>query len=434
LIGDLVLIFALILVKGLIWAVYNSLIFVDIKRNKFFADKNSENTKRLEHIMESAEKQINTASIVNSLLGLSIGFLLANNIFADVRVILSGVLTELTKPAVYVSAIVIICVAAFFFAFFSIILPKIFAERMADKILFKLDWIIRFLYFIFIPFELAVSLSNRFIGLFIKESPDDDVSEAEILKMVDAGGESGSIDEDEKEMINNIFEFDDKTAVEVATHRKDIVALSVDASLDEILNLITTEKYTRIPVYKDSIDNVIGILHVKDLMNYIIKKGKTGLDIKNMLMEPFFVPFTKKADELFEEMQSNKIHICIVVDEYGGTAGIVTMEDLIEEVMGNILDEYDEEEQPEIAVLSDNNIRIDGTTSLDDVAEQLDIEMPLDEYETLSGFIIGQLGSIPSEDDTPVIEYKGYRFCVDKVEEKRIAQATVTKMDVAEEN
>jgi putative hemolysin len=169
-------------------------------------------------------------------------------------------------------------------------------------------------------------------------------------------------------------------------------------------------------------------------MNYIIKKGKTGLDIKNMLMEPFFVPFTKKADELFEEMQSNKIHICIVVDEYGGTAGIVTMEDLIEEVMGNILDEYDEEEQPEIAVLSDNNIRIDGTTSLDDVAEQLDIEMPLDEYETLSGFIIGQLGCIPSEDDTPVIEYKGYRFCVDKVEEKRIAQATVTKMDVAEED
>jgi putative hemolysin len=110
------------------------------------------------------------------------------------------------------------------------------------------------------------------------------------------------------------------------------------------------------------------------------------------------------------------------------------MEDLIEEVMGNILDEYDEEEQPEIAVLSDNNIRIDGTTSLDDVAEQLDIEMPLDEYETLSGFIIGQLGSIPSEDDTPVIEYKGYRFCVDKVEEKRIAQATVTKMDVAQED
>jgi putative hemolysin len=164
-------------------------------------------------------------------------------------------------------------------------------------------------------------------------------------------------------------------------------------------------------------------------MNHVITKGKNSIDIKKMLMEPFFVPFTKKADELFEEMQDNKIHICIVVDEYGGTAGIVTMEDLIEEIMGNILDEYDDEEEPEISVPSDNNIRIDGTASLDDVAEQLDIEMPLDEYDTLSGFIIGQLGVIPDDGQTPEIEYKGFRFCVDNVEEKRITQVTVEKID-----
>jgi putative hemolysin len=349
--------------------------------------------------------------------------------------LLRDILTTPNLPVVYISAAVIICVAAFFFAFFSIMLPRTFAERMADRILIKLDWILQLLYVIFKPFELAVSLSNRFLGLFIKENPDDDVSEEEILKMVDAGGESGSIDEDEKEMINNIFEFDDKTAVEVATHRKDIVALSVDASLDEILNVITTEKYSRIPIYKDSIDDIVGILHVKDVMNHVIKKGKNNLDIKKMLMKPFFVPFTKKADELFEEMQDNKIHICIVVDEYGGTAGIVTMEDLIEEVMGNILDEYDEEEQPEIAVLADNNIRIDGATSLDDVAEQLGIDMPLDEYETIGGFVIGQLGNIPEDGDTPQIEYEGYKFNVDKVEDKRIISVTVTKEEtVAEED
>lgn len=431
-IEHLLVIFALIIVKGIIWAIYNSIIIVDLKRARYISDKNDEKSRILDDILNNAERQVNTASIVNSLIGLTIGCLLALWVFRDVAQFLKE--TSILNHGVrLLTELAIIVVAAYFFAFFSIILPKLLSERAADKILIKLDWILKILCVIFMPFEVALNFSSRFFGMFLKEN-NDEVSEEEILKMVESGGESGSIDEDEKEMINNIFDFDDKTAVEVATHRKDIVAIPVDAPIDEILRVVTTEKFSRIPVYNESIDDIVGILHVKDLMNYIITNGKYSLNLKKLLMEPFFVPFTKKTDELFEEMQKKKIHICIVVDEYGGTAGIVTMEDLIEEIMGSILDEYDDEEEPEIAVLEDNNIRIEGTTSLDDVADRLEIDLPVDDYETLSGFIISELGRIPDDDETPEIEYGGYHFNVDKVEDKRIVQVTVEKINNGTEN
>lgn len=248
--------------------------------------------------------------------------------------------------------------------------------------------------------------------------------------MVDASGQEGSIDEHEKEMINNIFDFDDKNAEEIATHRKDIVAVPIDISVEELINTVTSEKFTRIPVYEDDIDNIIGILHIKDFMNAIINEGKDKFNLRNILMKPFFVPSTKKTDDLFEEMQQSNIHMAIVVDEYGGTAGVVTMEDLIEEVMGDIRDEYDGEEVPDITEVTERVTRIEGSTPLDDVAEKLDIEMPEEEYDTLGGFLIGQLDRIPDEDEKDItVEYGGYIFRIDEIEDNRIVMVTVIKQE-----
>lgn len=260
-----------------------------------------------------------------------------------------------------------------------------------------------------------------------KLKKNKDVTQEEIMELIDVGEETGTIDENEREMINNIFKFDDKTAEDIATHRKEIAALNIDSTNEEIIDFVLEQKYTRIPVYEENIDNIIGILHIKDVLKFLVNNDKSKLNIKKMLMKPMFVPISKKTDELFEQMQRDKIHMCIVIDEYGGTQGIVTMEDLIEEVMGDILDEYDEEEIPDITSINENEFVIDGTTDLETVSEELGIEFPEEDYDTLSGFFIGQIGHIPEDNENAEIEYQGYKFKIEEIEEKRISLIKVYK-------
>ncbi|MBR1737342.1 MAG: HlyC/CorC family transporter, partial [Firmicutes bacterium] len=279
------------------------------------------------------------------------------------------------------------------------------------------------------PFSYLIHVCSEIISKIFGFDDDLDITQEEIMNMIDAGEEDGTIDENEKEMISNIFEFDDKIAGDIATHRKDIVAIPINMPKDEIIKVVVEEKYTRYPVYEDNIDNIVGILHIKDIMRMIVEKGQDGIDIKKMIMKPYCVPFSKKTDELFEEMQKDKVHMSIIIDEYGGTAGIVTMEDLIEEIMGNIFDEYDEEEMPDIFQTDTVTYMIDGLTELDDISEKLDIQFPDDEYETISGFIIGQIGHIPNEEEHLEIEYGGYNFKIEKTEDKRITLIKATKIE-----
>jgi len=258
---------------------------------------------------------------------------------------------------------------------------------------------------------------------------DGEVTENEVRLMVDAVAESGTIDESEMAMIHNVFKFDDKTAEDIATHRTDIEAISSDASEEDVMSITSEVKYSRLPVYEDSIDNIVGILHIKDLLKYILKKGRGEFQLKVIMRKPYFVPLSKKLDELFEEMQKNKQHMAIVVDEYGGTIGLVTMEDIIEEIMGNIWDEYDEEEGPDIQEIDINTYRMNGTANLDDVAEVLGVNLPEDDYDTLGGFIIGQLGRIPAEEEQPEIEFNGLVFKVKRMDEKRIDSVIVCKSE-----
>ena len=258
-----------------------------------------------------------------------------------------------------------------------------------------------------------------------KAEQENNITEEGIRQMVDAGGDMGSIDETEKEMINNIFDLSNISVGEIATHRTDIVAIPLDATLEDITNVITEEKYSRIVVYDERIDNIVGVFHVKDMVKYILGDAKRMEEdyfhIEDILMTPYFVPFSKKTDELFQEMQKEKVHMAIVIDEYGGTAGIVTMEDVIEEIVGNIFDEYDVEEEEDICPIGEDDYRINGTTDLGDVEELLGIAFEDDEdYDTLGGYLIGRLGRIPDEEEKPEISVSGWLFQVESIEEKRI--------------
>jgi putative hemolysin len=215
------------------------------------------------------------------------------------------------------------------------------------------------------------------------------------------------------------------------THRTDVSGIEINASFDEVKKIVFEEQYTRFPVYEETIDDIIGILHVKDLLQFIEHQQIINFNLKSLLREPYFVPESKKTDELFRELQKRKVHIAVVIDEYGGTAGIITIEDLIEEIVGNIFDEYDEEEK-QIVALNHYTFDVDGSIDLEDLDEECELNLPMDEledYDTLSGFLTGLLGHIPEDNETVEITYRDIRFKILKAEDKVIEKVRIIKKD-----
>lgn len=257
------------------------------------------------------------------------------------------------------------------------------------------------------------------------KNKDEDTVEEEILSMVTEGHEQGIILEDEAEMINNIFEFGDKETKDVMTTRQKIIGIDAALSLEEAMNLILENNYSRYPLYDEDLDHIIGVLHLKDTMKYYVKDKK--VDIQTIAREPFFVHPTQSINKLFKEMQIKKIHMAIVIDEYGQTEGIIAMEDILEVIVGNILDEYDEEEHDIIRLSQEGSYLVRGMTRLEELEDTLDIEFPDEDIDTLNGFILYQLGRLPIENEDINIVYQGYSFKPIDIHEKMIAQVKVTR-------
>ena len=245
--------------------------------------------------------------------------------------------------------------------------------------------------------------------------------EEEVMSILEEGQGNGEIREEGKKMINAIFAFDDKLAHEIMTPRTDVFMIDIQDPIDEFIEDLMRLQYSRIPVCDGDSDNIIGILHVKDYMIKAYQDGFENVDIRSILRKAYFVPETKKIDTLFFELQKTKQHIAILIDEYCGFAGIVTMEDIIEEVMGDIDDEYDEEET-EIVKVDENTYMIDGNTDLDDINDELGLELVSENSETLGGFIIELLGDLPDEEEKEdkVIEYENLVFKIESVKDRRI--------------
>ncbi|EDU35934.1 hemolysin [Clostridium sporogenes] len=306
---------------------------------------------------------------------------------------------------------------------FGELLPKRIALGNSEKIaLFSIKPIIIFMK-ISLPFVNILTYSTNFLlkilGIDYKNI-EEKISEEEIKKMIDLGEETGVFNSTEKEMINSIFDFDNTLAKEIMTPRTSVFAMDINDSPKRLINNMLEERYSRVPIYEDDIDNIIGILHIKDMFSIINKENIKKEDLINILRAPYFIPETKAIDSLFKEMQTNKSYISILIDEYGGFSGIVTMEDLIEEVMGNIFDEYDEDNTEEIIKIDANTFLLDASITIDNLNEKLNLELPSENFDTLGGFILDITGAIPKCNVSSQIEYNNLIFKTEKVSNNRI--------------
>ena len=321
-----------------------------------------------------------------------------------------------------VAIIIITIILSYFTLVFGELVPKRIALQKSYEFAKVACGVIRGMAFVLRPviWLLSVSVNGVLRLLRLKvEAEEENVTEDEIRMMVDLGGEKGAIDEDEQEWIQNVFDFGDISVREAMTPRSDMDALDIESTDEEILEMIQESGHSRFPVYEESVDTVLGILNARD---YLLDRG-TGkkTPLKDLLRSAYFVPETIKADNLFKEMQKEKVHIAIVVDEYGGTEGIITMEDLLEEIVGNIYDEFDKAEQPEIEPLSENQWRVTGSVPISTLVDDLDLPLPeSDDYDTLGGMIVTRLNAIPKDGEQLDMEVNGVELHVEKIEDHRI--------------
>ena len=330
--------------------------------------------------------------------------------------LLSGVLLWLLTALLYIS----VCA----------LLPTYVAAHAPEKTFARTLGLAMFLLALFKPLLLfAKGLASLILKPFHVpvRALGERITKQEIRMMVDIGEEKGEIEADEKQMIENVFEFNNMTAVECMVHRKDVTAIDVEDDPAAILQTIQDSGLSRFPVYEEDVDNILGILTSRDyLLNDCYKRGRT---LRELIRPAYFVPESLRADLLFSEMQKRKQHMAIVVDEYGGTSGIVTLEDLLEEIVGNIYDEFDPQADEDIIPLSDTRLRVSGSARLDALGEKLGMELDEDEdCDTLGGLVFSQLSEIPSDGERPVVTCRGLRIAVEQLTDRRVEWAIVEKL------
>ena len=402
------------------------------------AKEGNKKAKNILKMLKSPSKFLATIQIGITLAGfLSSAF--ASDAFADkLAPVLNSWLPVLSLEAWRGIAIVLITIMLSFFTLvFGELVPKRLAMKYYEKISYATIGVIRGISIVTAPFVKLLTFSTNMISKIfgVGEAEEEVVTEEEIKMMIDEGEEKGTIERGEKQLLNNVFEFNDIIVSEVMTPRTEMYAIDINSDINDTLDEIDEFKYSRIPVYEDNIDDIKGILFVKDILKPL--KENKRIDIKKLIREPYFVPESKDIDELFKEMQQNKVQIAIAIDEYGGTAGLITMEDIIEELVGNIFDEYDEEEA-DYKKIDENTYILNGTITSYELKKIFNIELPDGDYETLSGYLIDKLGRIPDEDEHPVIEDENLTYKVEEIDDKRIKYVKVCRnmnnIDNEEEN
>lgn len=315
------------------------------------------------------------------------------------------------------------------------VLPRKLMRRNPESISYSCVYITWMITCVLTPVKWLLDGSVTVILFLLRINPkelEENVTEEEIISIVNEGHEQGLLEESEVEMISNIIEFDEKEVRDIMTHRRKIIGINTDMAIDEAINHMLYEGFSRYPLYEEDINNIVGILHLKDLMKYYMSEKDRSISLKSVAREPYFVPDTQSIDMLFRDMQAKKIHMAVAIDEYGQTVGIVAMEDVLEEIVGNIQDEYDVEEKL-IVKQGDGRYLMNGLASLEEIEEELNIEIDADDYDTLNGLLVSLLGHIPDEKERVNISFQGYCFHVLDVRDKMIRYVRVTK-EIMEEN
>ena len=420
--GYLIILFINLFLLGLFQSFTTALDSTSQSRLKNFTDENERYLKRLEFTIALIERPLKYQFSIKlfSLLIFSYSYLILWKMPYDFKLL---------------AILWVILVVTF-----SILLSSKIALLHSERIALKCCYFVYGLHIISIPlFWIAKTVINIILILFKQDIDIENkfFSEDEVMSMLEVGRESGIIKEEGRKMISSIFNFDDELAYEIMTPRTDVFAIDILEPTSEYIDKLMELRYSRIPVYEDDYDNIIGILNIKD---YLIKARETGfdkVDIRGILREPYFVPETKNIDSLFFELQKTKNHIAVLIDEYGGFSGIVTMEDIVEEIVGDIDDEYDEDAHV-VKQIDENTFLIDGNVSLDDLEEDYGIVLESDSSETIGGFIIDNLGEIPTESDLgKEMDFDKYIITITSVKERRIDKVklviTATKDSTEEE-
>lgn len=398
------------------------------------AKEGNKKAKRIKKMLKEPSKFLATIQIGITLAGFLSSAFAADAFASELAPKLNNLIDLGISTWNTISIVIITIILSYFSLVFGELVPKRLAMKNPEKIAFGTIGIIRFIHIITSPVVNFLNFSTNLICKLFGIGPQDEstVTEEEIRMMVDVGEEKGSIEEEEKELINNVFEFNDKTVSEVMVHRTEVYAIDINSNIEDILGELKEYKYSRIPVYDENIDNIVGVLFIKDLLAYVYTKKEAK--IKKLMRPAYFVSESKPINEFFKEMQRDKQQLAIVLDEYGGTAGIITMEDIIEELVGNIFDEYDEVEK-DYEKIDDNTFLINGSTSIYDLRKILEVDIPEGDYDTLSGYLIELLGRIPQDDEKPVIETKEVTYKIEEYEEKRILWVKACKnQEVKEKN
>lgn len=423
-IPELLLILILTLINAFFSASEMAIVSLNKNRINYLAEAGNEKARLILKLLDEPSKFLAIIQVGITLAG----FFASASAATTISERFSGVLREVNVPYSNKVSVILITI---FLAYVTLVFGELFPKRVALQNSEGISmFVIRPILFVskmMLPFVKLLSNSTNSLikisGINLKNL-EEKVSEEEIRTMIEVGQENGVFNETEKEMINGIFEFNDTLAKEVMTPRTDVFAVDIKETNNLIINEVLEEKYSRVPVYEEDIDNIIGILFIKDLFGYLLKASTDKIDMRKLLRPPYFVPENKNIDILFKELQESKNHMAILIDEYGGFSGIVTIEDLIEEVMGNIFDEYDEYEQ-DFKKIDTSTYLVSGSLAIDEVNEILNLNLQSENSDTIGGFVVDLLGSIPRDDEKSSIKYEEITFEIEKVNEKRIEELKI---------
>ena len=428
--GSLLLQIVIIIILTGINAFFSSaeMAIVSLNKNKLkiLIEDGNKKAILLDNLLQEPSKFLSTIQVGITLAG----FFASASAATGLSQYLSSALRPLNIPySNQISMILITFLLSYITLVFGELIPKRIALRNSEKIALSSIGVIVFISKLFSPFVKFLTFSTNLVLTILKMKEDnieEKVSKEELRSLVEVGKEHGVINEAEQEMIENIIEFDEKIAREIMIPRTKVFLIDKNISIHELFENKEIGKYSRIPVYENEADNIVGVLLTKDLMMEAYKKGFDNIKVADLLQEAYFVPETKNVNELFNEMQLEKKHITILIDEYGGFSGIVTLEDLIEEVMGNIADEFDDEDLS-IRQLSRNKYLISGEVSLNDLNDNFNFELESKYYDTLSGILIENLGYIPEDNENiEPITINGVVFKPQRVRNKKIEKVVMT--------
>lgn len=420
-IGLLVVIF-FILVNAFFSGTEMAVISLNDTKMRKLAEDGDKNAKRMLKFIDNPGTFLATIQVGVTIAGFLSSAFAANNFAGKLAVLVDP--EEVKSWPVPLFTVLITIVLSYFSLVFGELVPKRIAQNKPEKWAYMSYGVVRTFGIITKPFVKMLTASTNVILRLCRIDPNDndkEVTEEEIRMMVDVGSESGNIEDTEREMIDNVFEFNDKEVSEVMTHRKKIVAIPDDASYKDALKVATEERYSRIPIYTGTIDTIVGILHIKDLLGV----NEETYDLSELMRDPLIVHESRKISSLFSEMKKGGLQMAVIVDEYGGTMGICTIEDMLEELVGSITDEFDEEERQNLIKLSNGDLIVAGDTTLSDLEGLLDIEFEDDEYDTIAGLVIQNLDRVPEEREKPIVTYKNLSIKVLHVEDRWISKVLI---------